>query len=154
MQFDMTTCSIKNTNPRKESGDDGQVLATDVSVTFTVPLEVVNAILPGKNFMDQFFDADDVKMEALHPITLHEKIEDLRITFKRITTKPLVFEGARIKSGMKLTPFMGRYIACECKLQLHPSVHESGLLDGSVKEHADIAIERMGTVDMEDAEAA
>ncbi|MCH8135687.1 MAG: hypothetical protein IIB77_06895 [Proteobacteria bacterium] len=114
MNVEKTSAHVTNVNPRKEPGEDGQVLASDMSVTFSVPRKVIDALIPGKSFTSQFYSGEDTRLECVCPIVFGERVEGLRITL-HIGLKPLVFEGARIAAGMKLTPKEGQHIPAHVK---------------------------------------
>ena len=154
MKIEKTKAEISNVNPRKEAGPDGTVLASDVSVRFSVPRAVVDKLFPVDGFTDQFYADDDTRLDVIYPIRYTKKVEDLRITL-HIGLNPLVFEGAKIGRNMKLTPQAGQYVQVQCKLQLHPTREQSGKLDEAVQEWIDLEIEPMN-LDIEEvtAEAA
>ncbi len=146
MKVEKVQAEITNVNPRKENGEDGSRLASDISVRFAVPRAVVDALVPGDGFTNQFYKDDDTRLECVCPQVFNEKIKDLRITL-HIGSKPMVFEAAKIASGMKLTPQVGQYIQVECKFQVYPTSNQSGKLDEAVKEYIDIEVSPM-TEDM------
>ncbi len=142
MKVEKTKAEITNVNPRKEKGDDGDVLASDVSVRFSVPREVIDALFPTKGFTDQFYSGEDTRLEVVYPINYAEKIKDLRITL-HTWLSPMVFEGAKIGRGMKLTPQAGQYVQVEAKLQVYPTRDQSGKLDEAVKDWVELEISPM-----------
>ena len=142
MKIEKVQAEITNVNPRKENGEDGGVLASDISVRFAVPRSAVDDMLPGDGFTDQFYKDDDTRLECVYPIVFGEKIKDLRITL-HIGSKPMVFEASKIAAGMKLTPQVGQYIQVECKFQVYPTSNQSGKLDEAVKEYIDIEVAPM-----------
>ncbi len=146
MNIEKTKAEITNVNPRKEKGDDGDRLASDISVRFSVPREIVDALFPVKEFTNQFYNDDDTRLEVVYPINYAEKIKDLRITL-HTGLNPLVFEGAKIGRGMKITPQVGQHCQIEAKLQVYPTRDQSGKLDEAVKEWVELEIAPM-TEDM------
>ena len=143
MKVEKTKAQITNVNPRGENSDNGKILASDISVRFAVPRDVIDELFPGKDFTDQFYAGDDTILEVVCPIVYGERIEDLRIKL-HIGSKPMVFEAARIAEKMKLTPQAGQYIQVECKLQVHPTVIQSGKIDAAVaQEWIDLEISPM-----------
>ncbi len=143
MNVTKTQALITDVKPKKENGEDGLVLVSFVKAKFSVPREVIDALMPGDGFTDQFYKDDDTRLECVCPIIFYEKVEDIRVTM-HIGTKPMVFEAAKIASNMKLTPQPGQYIQVECKLQVHPTVIQSGKIDAAVaQEWIDIEISPM-----------
>ena len=146
MNVEKTKAENTNVNPRKEKGDDGDVLASDVSVRFSVPRATIDALFPIEGFTNQFYNDEDTRLEVVYPINYAEKIKDLRVTL-HTGLKPLVFEGAKIGKGMKITPQAGQFCQVEAKLQVYPTRDQSGKLDEAVKEWVDLEIAPM-TEDM------
>ncbi len=146
MKVEKTKCEMVNVNPRKEKGDDGDVLASDVSVRFSVPRATIDALFPTKGFTDQFYSGEDTRLEVVYPINYAEKIKDLRITL-HTGLDAMVFEGAKIGRGMKLTPQAGQYVQVEAKLQVYPTRDQSGKLDEAVKDWVELEVSPM-TEDM------
>ena len=142
MKVQKVKAEISNVNPRKEQGEDGGVLASDVSVRFAVPRAVIDELMPDDNYTDQFYQGDDVRLECVCPITFSKKVKDLRITLY-IGSKPMVFEGAKIAAGMKLTPQVAQYIQVDCKFQVYPTRNQSGRLDEAVKDWIDVEVAPM-----------
>ena len=151
MKIESVRAEIKNVNPRKEKGEDGDVLARDVSGEFTVSKGVVNALFPDRKFMDQFFTENgDVILEAVHPITYQQKVENLNLAIALDGgIETLEFAPAKIAKGMKLEPTMGGYVIVDCKFQIYPTDQESGRLDAAVKDYVDIACEPLN-MDIDD----
>lgn len=140
MKVKGVSAEVTNVNPRKENGEDGLVLATDVSCKFVVPRAVIDALVPGGDYTGQFYSGEETRLECLYPIQYQPKIEGLRVTVD-CGVHPMVFEPARIAGGMKLTPQMGQYIQVQCKIQVHPDRTDSGRLDDAVKEFVTLTIE-------------
>lgn len=150
MKVKKTTAEVTNVNPRKEKSDDGDVLASDISVKFAVPRAVIDTLFPVERFTDQFYANDDTVMEVVYPIVYQKKIEDLRVTLHP-GGKELVFEGVKIAKKMALTPQVGQYVQVECKLQVYPSRAESGRLDEMAKEYIELEIEPLTEDILDDA---
>jgi len=142
MKVAKTTVAIENGNPRKEAGEDGQRLAYDISVEFSVPRETIDELVGVPDWSDQFYAGDDTRLEHVYPITYGPRVEDLKIKLY-IGLKPMVFDGARIGKGAKLTPLVGQYFQVSCKLQVYPTRDQAGRLDEAVKESAELEIEPM-----------
>ena len=142
MKVEKTKAEITNVNSRKENGEDGSRLASDISVRFAVPRAVIDELFPGDSFTDQFYAGDDTILEVVCPIIFGERVKDLRVKL-HIGSKPMVFEASRIAEKMKLTPQPGQYIQVECKLQVYPTTNESGKLDAAAQEWIDIEISPM-----------
>jgi hypothetical protein len=149
MKVKKCQCEISNVNPRKEKSDDGDILASDVSVEFAVQRQIVDELFPVAGFTDQFFNGEDTRLEVVYPIVYSHKVEDLKVTLY-IGRTPMVFEGAKIARNMKLTPQVGGYVKVEAKLQVYPTEAQSGKLDKAVKEMIDLEIAPM-TADLMDA---
>ena len=141
MKIESVRAEIKNVNPRKEKGEDGDRLASDVSMEFTVPKGVINDLFKG-SFMDQFFTENgDVILESVCPVTYQKKVEDLKLDVALDGgIEMLEFSPVKIAKGMKLEPTMGGYVVVDCKFQIYPSDQESGRLDAAVKDYVDIAV--------------
>ena len=128
MKVEKVQAMITDVKPKKENGEEGLVLVSFIKAKFSVPRAVVDALVPGDNFTDQFYKDDDTRLECVCPIIFYETVENLRVTM-HIGTKPMVFEAAKIASNMKLTPQVGQYIQVECKFKLYPTRDQSGRLD-------------------------
>ena len=141
MKIESVRAEIKNINPRKEKGEDGDVLASDISMEFTISKGAINGLFPTP-FLDQFFtEHGDVILDVVHPITYNQKVENLSLAIALDGgIETLEFVPARIAKGMKLEPTMGGYVTIDCKFQIYPTEHESGRLDAAVKEYVDIAV--------------
>lgn len=153
-----TKMNVTNVNPRKEGKGDGMRLASDVSVRFTAQRKFMDQVIPLQEgrFSSQFF-ADDgsTRLNQVYPIVFNKKITDLRVSVW-LGTKPMVFEGAKIKDSMNMTPEDGGYLEVTAVLQLNPTTDQSGKLDDMTKEWIEMEIESLNA-DVEDdarAEAA
>ena len=152
MKIESVRAEITNVNPRKEKSDDGEVLASDISMEFTVPRDIINPLFPAKGFMDQFFSEEQEAtiIDVVYPINYNTKVEDLKLTIVMDDgMATLEFAPAKIAKGMKLTPTFGGYVVVDCKFQVYPLDSESGMLDAHVKNAVDIALEPLN-FDIED----
>lgn len=140
MLVEKTKAEIKNVNPRKEPGEDGKVLASDISVEFSVPRAIIDKLFPVKSFTEQFYSGDDTRLEMVFPINYGERVEGLKATLK-IGNKNHTFSPARFAADMKLTPLVGQHVQVNAKLQVYPTRMQSGLLDDSANDFVDLSIE-------------
>lgn len=154
MQISKTQAEVTNVNPRKENGEDGNTLASDISLVFAVPRETLEPLFSNPKFLDQFFSDDgDTRMDCVFPIVYGKRIENLRAKV-HVGLKPMVFEGAKIAANMKLTPQVGNYVKVEAKLQVYPTRDQSGRLDEAAREFIDIEVETLTRDLMDDADEA
>lgn len=150
MQFNQVRAHVLNVNSKPETHGQDQVFRSDIKVEFAVPIEVIDKIVPGKNFMKQFYRGDDVILEELFPITFGKAVKDLRVVMVT-DEETLQFEGVKIKDGMKWTPLSGGAVSVVATVQVYPSnAEESGRLDFLAKQWIELKVEPMN-LDIEDA---
>ena len=141
MQFKKVRAEVKNVNSSPESHGDEQQYRSDIKLALAVPVDVVNRMLPGGEFLEQFYVGDDVRLESLFPIKFGKRLKDHRATL-HFDDETMRFEPVKIKAGQLWTPLSGRAVSIEMTLQVYPdNPIESGRLDFLAQQWIDVEIE-------------
>ena len=128
-------------------------MVSHVKLVFSTPRDSIDALFSDEGFTDQFYNGEDTRLEVVYPIRYGRRVEDLRVAIDFGLGNILKFEGARIATGMKLTPLVGQFIEVKCKIKVLATREQSGALDDAINEWVDLSISPMNEDLVEAAKA-